>query len=77
MGLLLIIMAEFDTGLPSIRRLQTLVRDKQRVEIKLISQDAFSGKMLWQDANCICLLNDQEQQILIWRESIVYVKPIQ
>lgn len=67
-------MSEFDTSLPSIRQVQTLIADAQEVELKLTTDDLLVGKILWQDVNCICLVDQYEQKTLIWRQSIVYLK---
>lgn len=67
-------MPEFNTDLPSIRKLQTYIQDKPNVEIKLLTNDLLQGKILWQDHNCICMQDNQGESILIWREAIAYVK---
>jgi len=67
-------MSEFDTSLPSIRQVQTLIADAQEVELKLTTDDLLVGKILWQDVNCICLVDQYEQKTLIWRQAIVYLK---
>lgn len=69
-------MAEFDPGLPSIRQLQQWVADKQAIEMKLTTGDTLSGTALWQDAHCICLLNEANQPIVVWRHAIAYHKPL-
>jgi host factor-I protein len=68
-------MSEFDTGLPSVRQVQSFIKDKQEIEMKLITDELLVGKILWQDANCICLLDRNEQQTLVWRQALVYLKP--
>ena len=67
-------MSEFDTSLPSIRQVQTLIADTQEVELKLTTDDLLVGKILWQDVNCICLVDQYEQKTLIWRQAMVYLK---
>ena len=68
-------MADFDTDLPGVRQVQNYIKDKQEVELKLITDDLIVGKIIWQDANCICLLDHYEQPTLIWRQALVYLKP--
>ena len=68
-------MTEFDTSLPGIRQVQNLIKDKQEVEIKLITDDLIVGKILWQDANSLCLIDHYNQQTLIWRQALVFLKP--
>jgi host factor-I protein len=66
---------ELETGLPSVRQIQTLIREEREVELKLITNDLITGKMRWQDPYCICVIDHYEQQTIIWRSAIVYMKP--
>jgi host factor-I protein len=68
-------MSEFDTGLPSIRQVQEYVKDKKEVEIKLSTDDLMVGRIIWQDQNCLCLVDHYENPALIWRQALVYLKP--
>ncbi|MDJ1169872.1 RNA-binding protein hfq [Roseofilum sp. BLCC_M154] len=68
-------MSEFDTSLPSIRNIQNFIQDKNEVELKLVTDDLIVGKIVWQDANCICLMDHYEQPTIVWRQSIVFMKP--
>ena len=68
-------MSEFDTGLPSVRQIQDLIKEKQEVELKLMTDDLIMGKILWQDPNCICLVDHYDQPTVIWRQALVYLKP--
>jgi host factor-I protein len=66
---------ELETGLPSTRLVQTFVKEGQRVELKLLTNDVLVGKLRWQDQNCICVQDESNQQTLVWRHAIAYVKP--
>jgi host factor-I protein len=66
---------ELETGLPSVRQLQTLIKDNSEVEVKLITNDLLVGKLRWQDPHCLCLLDHYDQPTIIWKQAIVYVKP--
>ena len=68
-------MSDFDAGLPGVRQVQNYIKDKQEVELKLITDDLLVGKIIWQDADCMYLLDHYEQPILIWRQALVYIKP--
>ena len=68
-------MTEFDTGSPSVKKIQSYIKDKQEVELKLITDDLIVGKILWQDSLCICLEDHYNQSTLIWKQSLVYLKP--
>lgn len=66
---------ELDTSLPSVRQMQTLIREGQEVEAKLITDDLLVGKIRWQDADCLCLVDQYDQPTIIWRQAMVYIKP--
>ncbi|MBD1881173.1 RNA chaperone Hfq [Coleofasciculus sp. FACHB-T130] len=66
---------ELETGLPSTRLVQTFVKEGQRVELKLLTNDVLVGKLRWQDQNCICLQDESNQQTMVWRHAIAYVQP--
>jgi host factor-I protein len=65
---------EFATGFPSVRQIQTLIRDKTTVEIKLITGDTISGRVLWQDPHCISLEVGNQGKYQIWKQSIGFLK---
>lgn len=67
--------AELETGLPSVRILQTFTKDQQEVEVKLVTNDVLVGKLRWQDQYCICIVDASGQQTIIWRQAIAYLKP--
>lgn len=66
-------MADFQTGLPSVRQIQGFIKEKKEIEVKLITNDVLAGKLAWQDQDCLCL-RVAGQEMLIWRGAIVYVK---
>jgi host factor-I protein len=67
-------MTEFDTGLPSVRQVQTYIKDQQEVELKLSTDDLLVGKIIWQDSCCLCLVDHYNQPTIIWRQALVYLK---
>lgn len=66
---------ELETGLPSVRQLQNLIREGKEVELKLMTGDLLAGKIRWQDNYCISLTDQYDQDTIIWRQAIVYLKP--
>jgi host factor-I protein len=66
---------ELDTGLPSTRQIQDIIREATEIEMKLITGDLLSGKVRWQDPHCICILDHYDQPTIVWRQSIVFIKP--
>ncbi|MBE9232555.1 RNA-binding protein hfq [Cuspidothrix issatschenkoi LEGE 03284] len=67
---------QFDTSLPSIRQVQRCVKDKITVEFRLITGDLITGRIFWQDHNCISVLDGNNEQITVWRQAIAYMKPL-
>lgn len=67
--------SEFDPALPSIRQIQTIIKQANTVELKLLSGDLLIGKIGWQDQNCLSLIDANHQTIIVWRHAIAYLKP--
>jgi host factor-I protein len=68
-------MTELDVNLPSIRQIQGLIKDKIGVEIKLSTNDVFTGRIIWQDTECLFIIDANEQKVLVYRHAIVFIKP--
>jgi host factor-I protein len=68
-------MTELDVNLPSIRQTQGLIKDKIGVEIKLLTNDVFTGRIIWQDTECLFIIDANEQKVLIYRHAIAFIKP--
>lgn len=66
---------EFNAGLPSVRQIQGFIKDQQEVELKLLTDDLLVGHILWQDPNCLYLVDQYDQPTLVWRQAMVYIKP--
>ncbi|MEL6249332.1 MAG: RNA-binding protein hfq [Cyanobacteria bacterium J06627_15] len=64
---------DFETGLPSIRQVQMLIRDQQSVEVKLVTGDVINGNVRWQDQNAVCVQADG-QNLIMMRGAIAYIK---
>ncbi|MEB3231410.1 MAG: RNA-binding protein hfq [Leptolyngbyaceae bacterium] len=69
-------VTEMKTGLPSVRQLQTFIRNGQQVEVKISTGDMLTGKLLWQDDECICIADANNQPLIIWRHALVLIKPL-
>jgi host factor-I protein len=67
---------EFDTSLPSIRQVQSLIKEKNAVEIKLLTGDTLTGTIVWQDPQCVLIADSNGQKTTIWRQAIAYMKPM-
>jgi host factor-I protein len=69
-------ITEFDTSLPSTRQLQNLIKQAASTEIKLLTGDILTGRVTWQDQYSVCLVDDNSQQVMIWKQAIAYLKPL-
>lgn len=67
--------SEFDTALPSIRQVQTLIKEAKTVQLKVMTGDLLIGKIGWQDQNCLCLIDEKNQSLIVWRQAIAYLQP--
>lgn len=67
--------SELETGTPSVRQIQDLIKAGSEVELKLVTNDLLVGKLRWQDNQCVCLLDHYDQPTIIWKQALVYVKP--
>jgi host factor-I protein len=65
---------DFNTSLPSIRQVQNWIKQKPMVEFKLITGDLITGQVFWQDHNCVCIVDSNNEQIIVWKVAIVYMK---
>jgi host factor-I protein len=62
-----------NTSLPSIRRIHALIRDKNEVEIKLVTGDQLRGRIIWIDDQCLCM-DSSGPKIVIWQHAIAFIK---
>ncbi|KAF3890908.1 MULTISPECIES: Hfq-related RNA-binding protein [Nostocales] len=69
-------ITEFDTSLPSIRQVQNLIKEGAAIQIKLLTGDLLTGKMIWQDVQCLCCVDDHNQHVTVWKQAIAYIKPM-
>lgn len=65
----------FDTGLPSSRQLQNMIKEQKEVEIRLLTGELLSGRVRWQDQFCIGFNEEGDRSSIIWRQAIAYLKP--
>ncbi len=66
---------ELDISLPSIRQVQNLIKKAAPTELKLLTGDIVTGKVIWQDQYCVCLIDENSQQTTVWKQAIAYIKP--
>jgi host factor-I protein len=69
-------MPELDINQPSTRQIQQLIKEKSRLEIKLLTGDVFVGEFFWQDPDYFCLTQADGNKYIICKTSVVYIKPL-
>ncbi|MEO0488118.1 MAG: RNA-binding protein hfq [Cyanobacteria bacterium P01_A01_bin.123] len=65
---------ELEVGLPSVHQFQQLIREKQTIDIKMVTGDLLSGTLRWQDPHCMCLDTNDGEAMVLWRSAIAYIK---
>lgn len=66
-------MPDLDLSIPSTRFFQKLIREQSTIRLKTRGGDIFSGKLRWQDQECLCLVT-AEGEVIFWRSSLTYVQ---
>jgi len=67
---------ELNTSTPSIRRVHNMIKDKEEVEVKLVTGDSIKGTVKWIDTDCICVdvaSPGQSHTLVIWQHSIAFI----
>jgi host factor-I protein len=64
-----------DIPTPSLRQMQNYIREKQALEVKLLTGDVLSGCLFWQDTDCLCLIGGDGRNITVWKQAIAYIQP--
>lgn len=67
-------MTVFDTGFPSIRQIQSFIKNKTPLEIGLTTNKTVEGIVQWQDQNCLCVFTASKEKVLLWTQAIAYIK---
>jgi host factor-I protein len=67
-------MSELDINLPSTRQIQGSIKDKIEVSIKLVTGDVFTGRIVWQDPDCVFFTDANDRKTLIYRQTIAYIQ---
>ncbi|MTF37996.1 Hfq-related RNA-binding protein [Cyanobacterium aponinum] len=67
-------MTAFDTGFPSVRQIQSFVKNKTPVEIGLMNNKTLEGVVKWQDQNCLSLVTTSQEKVLVWIQAIAYIR---
>ncbi|AIE73198.1 MULTISPECIES: RNA chaperone Hfq [unclassified Synechocystis] len=68
-------MSKFDSGLPSVRQVQNLIKDQTPVDVKLLTGDSLRGVVRWQDTDALGLVDDSERSTIVRLAAIAYIAP--
>ena len=69
-------LTEFDTSLPSTKQFQTFIKQTQQLEVKLVTGDIISGRIVWQDHHCMLFIDSKDQKTTVWKQAIAYIRPV-
>jgi host factor-I protein len=69
-------MPELDINQPSTRQIQQLIKEKSKLEFKLVTGDILSGELFWQDADYFCLTDNNGNKVIISKLAVAYLKPL-
>jgi host factor-I protein len=69
--------SSFDPSLPSIRLLQTWIREQKILSLELSDGRRLIGVLIWQDQYCLALQpSDSDDPVLISRAAMLLVRPL-
>ncbi|MBC8169196.1 MAG: Hfq-related RNA-binding protein [Synechococcus sp.] len=69
--------SSFDPSLPSIRLLQTWIRERKILSLELADGRRLIGVLIWQDQLCLALQpSDSDDPVLINRAAMLLVRPL-
>ena len=67
----------FDPSLPSIRLLQTWIREQRILSMDLLEGHRLIGVLIWQDQHYLALQpSDSEDPVMISRQAMLQVRPL-
>ncbi len=70
-------MSDLNITLPSIRRIHSIIRENQHVELKLLTGDVVKGELKWIDDHCLGMHTSEggdAHTMVIWRHAIAFIK---
>ena len=67
---------EFDPAFPSKRKVQNPIKKAAPTKLKLLTGDIVTGRVIWQDQHCVCLVDENSQQTTVWKQAIAYIKSV-
>ena len=69
--------SSFDPSLPSIRLLQTWIRERKILSLELTDGRRLIGVLIWQDQHCLELQpTDSDDPVLINRAAMLLARPL-
>ncbi len=64
-----------DLSLPSVRQFQRYVKEKQTLELKLMTGETLSGPLNWLDAAGLSI-QVNNRPLFVWYHAIAYLQPV-
>jgi host factor-I protein len=67
---------ELNVTLPSIRRIHGMIRQSEKVLLKLLTDDQIPGKIKWIDFECLGFEPESGEQMIIWLQAIAFIQAL-
>jgi host factor-I protein len=66
-------LGNLNTSLPSTRKMHSFIREKQEIQVKLLTGEVVTGRLLWLDEHCL-MIESGEDKMMVWVNAIAYIK---
>jgi host factor-I protein len=66
-------LGNLNTSLPSTRKMHSFIREKQEIQVKLLTGEVVTGRLLWLDEHCL-MIESGDEKMMVWVNAIAYVK---
>jgi hypothetical protein len=53
--------------------MHSFIREKQEIQVKLLTGEVLTGRLLWLDEHCL-MIESGEDKMMVWVNAIAYVK---
>jgi host factor-I protein len=66
-------LGNLNTSLPSTRKMHSFIREKQEIQVKLLTGEVVTGRLLWLDEHCL-MIESGDEKMMVWVNAIAYIK---
>lgn len=68
---------ELNITLPSIRRMHAMIRQREKVLVKLLTGDQIPGRLAWIDFECVGFEPELGEAMIIWQQAIAFIQALE